>query len=117
MNRLPILPPSVGNHDSSTTRTARAKVSLTVNLNLGQIFFGSAMASISPSHYYTYHGSLTTEPCPEVVQWFVMKDALGISSLELQALSISIGVVNARETQNQKWKDTAKGLNVFTGGG
>ena len=115
VNRLPILPPHVNDNDDKETRTARAKVSLTVNLNLGQIFFGSAMASISPSHYYTYHGSLTTEPCPEVVQWFVMKDSIGISSLELQALSVSIGHTNARETQNRKWKDTMKGLKVFTG--
>ena len=118
VNRLPILPPHVSHDDDDiTSRTARAKVSLTVNLNIGQIFFGSAMASISPSHYYTYHGSLTTEPCPEVVQWFVMKDSVGISGLQLQALSVSIGQTNARETQNSKWKTTMKGLTVFTGGG
>ena len=114
VNRLPILPPHV--NDDTTSQTARVKVSLTVNLNIGQIFFGSAMASISPSHYYTYHGSLTTEPCPEVVQWFVMKDSVGISGLQLQALSVSIGHPNARETQNSKWKTSVNGLKVFTGG-
>jgi carbonic anhydrase len=33
--------------------------------------------------YSNYEGSLTTEPCAEVVNWIVMKTKLGISAAQV----------------------------------
>lgn len=34
--------------------------------------------------YYTYHGSLTTPPCSEIVNWFVLKTPIQVSKAELE---------------------------------
>jgi carbonic anhydrase len=36
--------------------------------------------------YYTYKGSLTTPPCTESVQWFVMKTPLGVTQSQLNSI-------------------------------
>jgi carbonic anhydrase len=33
--------------------------------------------------YSNYEGSLTTEPCDEVVNWIVMKNKIGISAAQV----------------------------------
>jgi carbonic anhydrase len=33
--------------------------------------------------YFSYEGSLTTEPCDEVVNWIVMKNKIGISAAQV----------------------------------
>jgi len=35
------------------------------------------------AEYYTYKGSLTTPPCTESVQWFVMKTPLGVTQAQI----------------------------------
>jgi carbonic anhydrase len=44
-------------------------------------------AALLPSKrgYYEYEGSLTTPPCSEGVRWFVLKQAVGASTQELDA--------------------------------
>lgn len=50
--------------------------------------------------YYAYHGSLTTPPYTEGVQWIVMADALQVSSDQVRQLAaLTGGVANNRPTQ------------------
>jgi carbonic anhydrase len=48
--------------------------------------------------YWTYTGSLTTPPCTEGVQWFIMEQPMTISRLQLNAFS-AIYMMNTRPTQ------------------
>jgi len=52
---------------------------------------------------FTYHGSLTTPPCTEVVSWLVLTDHVSISSEDVNAF---------RELITQKQKDSTKGPNL-----
>jgi len=48
--------------------------------------------------YYTFSGSLTTPPCSEDVKWFVLKNAVPISAVEIEQFS-KLYPHNARPTQ------------------
>lgn len=50
-------------------------------------------------HFYVFQGSLTTPPCSEPVQWFVMKQPIELSSEQLARFKQLIGKGNARPTQ------------------
>ena len=54
-------------------------------------------ADLLPSgrDYYMYDGSLTTPPCSEGVTWFVMKDSITLSPIQLKAFQ-AVFPVNAR---------------------
>ncbi len=49
--------------------------------------------------YYNYTGSLTTPPCTEGVNWFVMKNAVEASADQIQAISDMMPPNNARPVQ------------------
>ncbi len=63
----------------------------TVKINAG------ALMPQSLSHYH-YTGSLTTPPCTEGVEWFVMKDTVELSETQLKAFQ-ALFPVNARPIQ------------------
>jgi carbonic anhydrase len=50
------------------------------------------------SHYFSYHGSLTTPPCTEGVQWIVLRDPIAMSAHQI-AQFVSIIGRNARPVQ------------------
>merc|ERR1712166_498741 len=43
--------------------------------------------NLNSSGHYSYRGSLTTPPCTEAVQWFIMKDVQEASQIELDAFT------------------------------
>ena len=49
--------------------------------------------------YFQYQGSLTTPPCSEGVQWFVMKEPITLSAKQLKAFQ-AVFPVNARPIQD-----------------
>jgi carbonic anhydrase len=41
---------------------------------------------VPPGHgYYTYHGSLTTPPCTEIVTWYILKAPIAVSPGQVEA--------------------------------
>lgn len=50
------------------------------------------------SHFYSYHGSLTTPPCSEGVQWIILNDFIEVSDTQVQRFVTTIGA-NARPLQ------------------
>ncbi|MDT4288472.1 carbonic anhydrase family protein [Methylomonas sp. MO1] len=50
-------------------------------------------------HFYTYAGSLTTPPCSEGVQWFVLQDILEVSEQQIRDFSSKFYHDNARAEQ------------------
>ena len=54
--------------------------------------------------YYRYMGSLTTPPCSEGVNWFVMREAVSISPAQIERFAAAVGE-NARPVQpvNQRF--------------
>lgn len=52
----------------------------------------------SDSHHFSYHGSLTTPPCTEGVQWIVLRDPIAMSTQQI-AQFVSIIGHNARPVQ------------------
>ncbi len=71
--------------------TEKAKVALEGTINAAD-----ALALESP--YYAYSGSLTTPPCSEDVNWFVVEQRGQVSSEQVAAFSSIIGA-NARPVQ------------------
>ena len=55
------------------------------NLNLKAALFGTEAVPAS-FNMYAYEGSLTTPPCSEVVNWFVLMDPLPIKRQHLTAI-------------------------------
>ena len=52
----------------------------------------------SNGHHFSYHGSLTTPPCTEGVQWIVLRDPISMSAKQI-AQFVSILGKNARPVQ------------------
>ncbi len=52
----------------------------------------------NPSKYYHYMGSLTTPPCNEVVNWYVLKNPIEASKAQVKALA-DLFTVNNRPVQ------------------
>ena len=50
-------------------------------------------------HFYTYAGSLTTPPCSEGVQWFILQEALEVSEKQIKAFNSKFYHGNARTEQ------------------
>ena len=69
------------------------------------IFDGKGTRVIVPaSEFYTYNGSLTTPPCSEVVEWFVLKKTLPVTEGQLKRLvRVLPKPGNARPVQNKRW--------------
>mmetsp|Transcript_28585 Transcript_28585/g.33036 ORF Transcript_28585/g.33036 Transcript_28585/m.33036 type:complete len:323 (+) Transcript_28585:35-1003(+) len=67
--------------------------------------------------YYTYQGSLTTPPCSEIVNWYVIAEALPISWTDLDYLNslwasnttFADGLGNNRTTQNLNGRSIKQG--------
>ncbi|WP_018149847.1 carbonic anhydrase family protein [Leeia oryzae] len=62
----------------------------------GKLDAGKLVAANAP--YYHFEGSLTTPPCTEGVQWFVMKDAASVSPKQFAAFT-ALYPFNARPVQ------------------
>ena len=67
--------------------------------------------------YYHYLGSLTTPPCTEAVNWYVLKKPMKIDSDDLTKLKALLDNNNARATQNINGRTIYEGyssvLSVF----
>lgn len=50
-------------------------------------------------HFYTYAGSLTTPPCSEGVQWFILQDILEVSEQQIRDFNSKFYHDNARVEQ------------------
>ncbi|MGZ5050647.1 MAG: carbonic anhydrase [Methylobacter sp.] len=50
-------------------------------------------------HFYTYAGSLTTPPCSEGVQWFILRDFLEVSGTQIKAFTNKFFSNNSRSEQ------------------
>ena len=50
-------------------------------------------------YMFLYNGSLTTPPCTEGVQWFVVRANTGVSARQLAAFHTTLGMYNARPAQ------------------
>lgn len=48
---------------------------------------------------YNYRGSLTTPPCTEKVNWFVLEKPISVSEEQIKMLSISMPINNYRDIQ------------------
>lgn len=49
--------------------------------------------------FYQFQGSLTTPPCSESVQWFVLQEPIQLSSAQLEAIKKAMPQSNARPIQ------------------
>jgi len=56
-----------------------------------QVNFDLLMADLDSRHYWSYKGSLTTPPCTEAVDWYVMMDSSMLSSEQFDKFQIAIG--------------------------
>lgn len=67
----------------------------------GNALTGFNVADLLPEDrsHYAYSGSLTTPPCSENVQWFVMKQPVNMSVEQVATLKRAIGVKNNRPVQ------------------
>ncbi len=56
------------------------------------------------THHFSYHGSLTTPPCSEGVQWIVLKTPIAISKVQADRFNATVGP-NARPVQPLEHRD------------
>ena len=58
------------------------------------------LSTLAPNnlHHFAYHGSLTTPPCTEGVQWIVMKEKISIAQAQIDQFVALVGH-NARAIQ------------------
>jgi carbonic anhydrase len=59
------------------------------HITVGSINLGTAFPNIA--RYYTYAGSLTTPPCAETVQWFVLQDWAEMSQQQFETFRNVLG--------------------------
>jgi len=55
--------------------------------------FSSLWNMLDKTRYWSYEGSMTTPPCTEIVDWFVLMDSLEMSVSQLDVFKATIGVV------------------------
>ena len=56
------------------------------------------------THHFSYHGSLTTPPCSEGVEWIILKTPIEISKIQGDRIVTTIGP-NARPVQPLQHRD------------
>lgn len=61
--------------------------------------FDNLWNGIDRAKYWDYRGSLTTSPCTENVNWYVMMQVAKLSSQQLSAITSTIGRANFRPPQ------------------
>jgi carbonic anhydrase len=54
--------------------------------------FSSLLNMLDKTRYWSYGGSMTTPPCTEVVDWFVLMDSIEMSVSQLEVFKLAIGV-------------------------
>ncbi|ESA33000.1 carbonic anhydrase [Leptolyngbya sp. Heron Island J] len=62
-------------------------------------FNAMSLFPTNTEQFYRYHGSLTTPPCSETVNWIVMKETITVSLLQVDRFIQAIGKRNARPVQ------------------
>jgi carbonic anhydrase len=78
--------------DHLPAQTGKASIAAGQNIN------PAALLPVS-QNYYHFMGSLTTPPCTEGLQWFVLTQPITASPAQIRALTTAIGGPNARPTQ------------------
>ena len=58
----------------------------------------AALLPANTDAYYHYQGSLTTPPCSEIVNWYVLKDPIKVSDEQVAQFAKAVGD-NARPIQ------------------
>jgi len=58
----------------------------------GPMDFSQLFGSTPVTQYYSYNGSLTTPPCSEVVDWYVMMHPRKMSEAQLRKFQAAIGI-------------------------
>lgn len=76
---------------SSISKEANKEVALTAQFNPADLL-------PAKQSFYHFKGSLTTPPCSEGVNWFVMKEAINVSAEQVKAFVATVGS-NARPVQ------------------
>lgn len=65
------------------------------------------LADAHLNEYYTYHGSLTTPPCSEVVTWIDFKQSIPLSHAQVHIRLIMQKEVKLKECQSESQKTRA----------
>lgn len=76
---------------SNIPKEANKEVAMTTQFNPADLL-------PAKQSFYHFKGSLTTPPCSEGVNWFVMKDAINVSADQVKAFVATVGN-NARPVQ------------------
>jgi carbonic anhydrase len=90
----------VGNFNSAfqeILEQAPSQVGQTANPNL--LIRPDQLLPIHTQHFYTYTGSLTTPPCNEGVQWFILQEVLEVSKKQIEVFNNKFYHGNARSEQ------------------